>query len=73
VTFLSNIETETAPDQVELLKVEEMAAVLGVTPESVSRVLARFKRQRALQRNNTHDVYHYTRNSGMLEELALDQ
>jgi CRP-like cAMP-binding protein len=73
VTFLSYIETETAPDQVELLKVEEMAAVLGVTPESVSRVLARFKRQQALQRTNAHDDYHYTRNSGMLEELALDQ
>jgi CRP/FNR family transcriptional regulator len=73
VTFLSYIETETASNQVELLKVEEMAAVLGVTPESVSRVLARFKRQHALQRTDAHDDYHYIRDSEMLEEYALDQ
>lgn len=73
VTFLSYLETESSPDQVELLKVEEMAAVLGVTPESVSRVLARFKRQHALQRTDAHDDYHYIRDSGMLDEYALDQ
>ncbi|MGD8592295.1 MAG: Crp/Fnr family transcriptional regulator [Gammaproteobacteria bacterium] len=73
VTFLAYIETETAPDHVELLKVDEMAAVLGVTPESVSRVLARFKRQQALKRTGTHNEYHYIRDSNLLEEYALDQ
>jgi len=72
VTFLSYIEFETDHNQVELLNVEEMAAVLGVTPESVSRVLADFKRRHALERMSDSDGYHYTRNSQLLQEYAQD-
>ena len=72
VTFLSYIESETDHNQVELLNVEEMAAVLGVTPESVSRVLADFKRRHALERMSDSDGYHYTRNCELLQEFAQD-
>lgn len=42
-------EADGAPEQdVNLLTVEEMAEILGVTPESVSRVMADFKRKRIL-------------------------
>lgn len=48
VNFLSEIE-ETAPrGEVKLLTCEEMAEILGATPESVSRVLAEFKREKVL-------------------------
>lgn len=47
------------PSCVGLLTCEEMAAVLGVTPESVSRVLAEFKRSGMLQEiaGGPHDWY----------------
>lgn len=43
--FLSRVENRDASASVKLLTCEEMAAILGVTPESVSRVLAEFKRK----------------------------
>ena len=49
VAHLSRIESGTKMKQVKLLTCEEMANILGVTMESVSRVLAQFKRQRLLQ------------------------
>ena len=71
ITFLSYLETETPPDFVELLTCEEMASVLGVTTESVSRTLADFKRQQILQRvGNRGDVYR--RNPQLLKELSKD-
>ena len=71
ITFLSYLETETSPDFVELLTCEEMASVLGVTMESVSRTLADFKRQQILQRvGNRGDVYR--RNPQLLKELSKD-
>lgn len=59
LNFLSQIEVDTSPDEVHLLTCDEMAAILGVTPESVSRVLAEFKREDILQRTHTssEDVY----------------
>jgi len=38
-----------ASTRVELLTVSDMADILGVTAESVSRILAEFKRKRILQ------------------------
>lgn len=54
VNFLSTLQHDAASTEVELLTCEEMAAILGVTVESVSRTLAEFKRTkllRAVQRN----------------------
>jgi CRP-like cAMP-binding protein len=48
VNFLGIIEYGQDSLWVRLLTCEEMAEVLGVTPESVSRVLAQFKRDRIL-------------------------
>ncbi|MGD8594350.1 MAG: Crp/Fnr family transcriptional regulator [Gammaproteobacteria bacterium] len=48
VNFLGIIEYGQDSLCVRLLTCEEMAEVLGVTPESVSRVLAQFKRDRIL-------------------------
>ena len=46
--YLMSTDEKTGDDQVSLLTVEEMAEILGVTPESVSRVMADFKRKRVL-------------------------
>lgn len=46
--FLSRVEDRSASGSVKLLTCDEMAAILGVTPESVSRVLAGFKRSGTL-------------------------
>jgi CRP-like cAMP-binding protein len=71
ITFLSYLETETSPDIVELLTCEEMASVLGVTTESVSRILAEFKRQQILQRiGQSGEIYR--RNPQILMELSQD-
>jgi CRP/FNR family transcriptional regulator len=48
--FLSKLEYGESSSMVELLTVHEMADMLGVTPESVSRILAEFKRNRILHR-----------------------
>ena len=48
VNFLGAIEYGNDSAYVRLLTCEEMAEVLGVTPESVSRVLAQFKRDQLL-------------------------
>jgi CRP/FNR family transcriptional regulator len=65
------LENNASPDLVELLTCEEMASVLGVTPESVSRTLAEFKRQRILQRTGDSRET-YRRNSQVLMELSQD-
>ena len=38
----------------EMLSVEDMAALIGVTPESISRTLAEMKRERLLVKSATH-------------------
>lgn len=50
IHFLSNFEFGEESKKVELLKVEECADILGVTPESTSRIMAEFKRNRILQK-----------------------
>ncbi len=54
VDFLSKIEFGESSTRVELLTVHEMAEMLGVTPESVSRVLAEFKPNDAGCQGHTH-------------------
>ena len=48
--FLAELEYGQPLDRVELLTVCEMAEILGVTQESVSRILATFKRCEILQK-----------------------
>lgn len=50
--YLAELEYGHAADRVKLLTVHEMAEILGVTQESVSRVLAGFKRSNILSRQS---------------------
>jgi CRP/FNR family transcriptional regulator len=61
VNFLGFIEYGQHSPCVRLLTCEEMAEVLGVTPESVSRVLAQFKRDRILS-HLSFEVYERDKN-----------
>jgi CRP-like cAMP-binding protein len=49
IRFLVENDEATGPRDVTLLTVDEMADVLGVTPESVSRIMADLKRRKILQ------------------------
>ncbi|MDX9740709.1 MAG: Crp/Fnr family transcriptional regulator [Gammaproteobacteria bacterium] len=68
--FLSRIEDRSASGSVKLLTCEEMAAILGVTPESVSRVLAEFKRTGLLSVMETSQSELYHCDVGGLERVA---
>lgn len=48
IRYLAELQQLPEPDSVELLTCQEMAEVIGVSTESASRVLARFKRGRVL-------------------------
>ena len=61
VLFLAELEYGKPADKVELLTVHEMADILGVTPESVSRHLAGFKRRAILTKlpgESSQEIYH---------------
>jgi len=70
VNFLSRIEERITPDEVRLLTCEEMAEILGATPESVSRVLAEFKRSHILSPSPLQAANCYQRDAGALDALA---
>jgi CRP-like cAMP-binding protein len=70
VNFLSRIEERVTPDEVRLLTCEEMAEILGATPESVSRVLAEFKRSNILSPAPLQAANCYHRDANALEVLA---
>jgi CRP/FNR family transcriptional regulator, anaerobic regulatory protein len=57
--FLAELEYGQPLDRVELLTVCEMAEILGVTQESVSRILATFKRREILQKlsDTSREIY----------------
>jgi CRP/FNR family transcriptional regulator len=59
LAFLMKFETHMGGDQVQLLTCEEMGAILGVTSESTSRILAEFKRQGILVGHcgESHELY----------------
>lgn len=68
--FLSRVEDRDASGSVKLLTCEEMAAILGVTPESVSRVLAEFKRKGLLSALPSSPPELYRCDAGALERVA---
>ncbi|MFO8023573.1 Crp/Fnr family transcriptional regulator [Thiohalophilus sp.] len=70
--FLADFESETGPHVVELLTTDEMAEILGVTAESVSRVIAEFKRESVLDpiENNSESLF--TCDLETLEQLSRE-
>lgn len=72
VNYLSGIGPRKSPTEVQLLTCEEMAAVLGVTPESVSRVLAEFKRGHVLRGIACKSIHRFERDIEALHRVAQD-
>lgn len=72
VNFLSEIEHGKPSKEVRLLTCEEMAAVLGVTPESVSRILAEFKRGRVLRNVKRCSSHRFEKDDEALRVAAQD-
>lgn len=70
IRFLSDIEYGKSSVMVELLRVHEMADILGVTPESVSRILAEFKRGDILHRLEHPSQELYQLDNQALHNLA---
>jgi len=70
IRFLSTFEYGDASQRVELLTCEDMAAVLGVTPESVSRIIAGFKRDRVLDVMETTPAEVYRLDGGALHKIT---
>ena len=60
VLYLMSQDESTGRREVDLLTVNEMAEIIGVTPESVSRTLAEFKRNGTLSSidEENPDIYH---------------
>lgn len=71
ITYLSQLDFSRNKGKVELLTVDEMAEILGVTPESVSHHLADFKRNNILhkQPDPTRDLYRL--DSEKLRQVAM--
>jgi CRP/FNR family transcriptional regulator len=70
--FLGDLETDGMSNTVSLLTVNETADVLGVTPESVSRFLAEFKRKKVLIQVDDDDNWHYRIDKARLDEEKKD-
>ena len=70
IRFLVEHDEATGPREVTLLTVEEMADILGVTPESVSRVMADIKRKKILQAVEGDLPDHYRCDIGAIEKEA---
>jgi CRP/FNR family transcriptional regulator len=71
INFLSRIEGQQASGRVRLLTCDEMAAILGVTPESVSRIIAEFKRAGVLRSMDSISPELYRCDSIELERMGL--
>lgn len=72
LSFLSAIKYGASSALVELLTVHEMADILGVTPESVSRIVAEFKRSGILNKHLNeppHEMYQL--DTRALQSLAM--
>lgn len=71
IDFLSRLEYGESSNMVELLTVHEMADMLGVTSESVSRILAEFKRNDLLYKPDACAEERYAIDSRQLRREAL--
>jgi CRP-like cAMP-binding protein len=72
LAFLSDIAPGAGATQVQLLTCEEMGCILGVTAESVSRIIAEFKRQHILDRHAGQPSETYTADSARLHLIAQE-
>ncbi|MGD8312444.1 MAG: Crp/Fnr family transcriptional regulator [Gammaproteobacteria bacterium] len=70
LSFLVELDPESAGDQVQLLTCEEMGSVLGVTGESASRILAELKRERILVTDDDPSNELYNADLGRLDSIA---
>jgi CRP/FNR family transcriptional regulator len=70
VNFLSTLQHDSPSTEVELLTCEEMAGILGVTVESVSRTLAEFKRNKFLRAVRSNPAKRYERDARALQLAA---
>lgn len=73
LTFLSDFEPDIGDDQVQLLTCEEMGSILGVTPESVSRILAEFKRGDIISPEQSEANDLYQADLDQLRDIAEDE
>lgn len=73
VNFLSALQHDTPSTEVELLSCEDMAGILGVTVESVSRTLAEFKRNKLLRAVPRHPAKLYERDAAGLRVMAVGE
>jgi CRP/FNR family transcriptional regulator, anaerobic regulatory protein len=72
LAFLSDIARGPDATQVQLLTSEEMGCILGVTAESVSRIIAEFKRQHILDHSAGQPSETYTADSERLHLIAQE-
>lgn len=70
IIYLSAWHPEGKYSTVRLLPGQELAAILGVAPESISRVIAEWKRQKVLQRLPGIGLENYRFDSAHLEQVA---
>ena len=68
--FLGQFEPGATDGRVDLLTCEEMGSILGVTGESVSRILADFKRKRILSHNHDQGSESYDADLLRLRRIA---
>jgi CRP/FNR family transcriptional regulator len=68
IEFLGGLEVDASSNIINLMTVNETADVLGVTPESVSRFLAEFKRNKVLIQVDKGDNWLYRINHSRLDE-----
>lgn len=68
--FLGHFDPDATEGRVKLLTCEEMASILGVTSESVSRILADFKRKHILAQNHNGKNESYDADLFRLRRIA---
>jgi CRP/FNR family transcriptional regulator, anaerobic regulatory protein len=72
ICFLESIDDELPSGELRLLTCQEMGETLGVTPESVSRIVAGLKRDGVLHPIGDRCAAHYRCDTRALEVLAAE-
>lgn len=72
ILYLENMEDDLADGEVELLTCQDMGEALGVTPESVSRIVAELKREGVLRTVQSERGEHLCCDRQKLRALAQD-
>lgn len=68
--YLAVLEFGEPGDRIELLSVQEISEILGVTPESVSRILAGFKRNEILRKQDSTQRELFWLDTEKLQQVA---